>query len=389
MPRHLLVDLSGHGYGHLSQTAPVLNELTRRLPGLRVTVRCGLPRQTLAARLAFPFVHHPEALDFGMVMDNALDANPEKSRQAYRQSHRDWPRRVAQQARRMAALAPSLVLANVPYLSLAAAAGAGIPAVALCSLHWGDIQRHYFPEDTDIHGQIMEAYGGAPFIRLTPGMPMESLPRAFTVGPVARIGRDGRRELRRRLGMADDEMLVLAGLGGIPFAVPVAEWPRLPGVRWLVPADWSTGHPAALPWESLGLPFIDVLRASDALLTKPGYGSFAEAACNGVRVLHVPRPDWPETTCLVEWLRRHGAGAEISRRRLQRGDLGEALEQLMGVDLPPPPRPTGIAEAADFIEALLRSPETSTATSSPETMATEGPLVATEGPLESAARETT
>ena len=34
--------------------------------------------------------------------------------------------------------------------------------------------------------------------------------------------------------------------------------------------------------------------SADAVFTKVGYGTFAEAACNGVRLLSWPRPDWAE-----------------------------------------------------------------------------------------------
>jgi hypothetical protein len=43
---HLLVAASAHGFGHLAQTAEVVNALRRRVPGVRVTVHTALPRQT-------------------------------------------------------------------------------------------------------------------------------------------------------------------------------------------------------------------------------------------------------------------------------------------------------------------------------------------------------
>jgi hypothetical protein len=46
-------------------------------------------------------------------------------------------------AEELAALRPTVLLGNIPYLSIAAAAHAGIPAVAFCCLHWGEIFRHY------------------------------------------------------------------------------------------------------------------------------------------------------------------------------------------------------------------------------------------------------
>ncbi len=48
---HLLVDISSHGYGHVSQTSAVVNELVRLLPGLRVTIRTTSPYEFLKSRL--------------------------------------------------------------------------------------------------------------------------------------------------------------------------------------------------------------------------------------------------------------------------------------------------------------------------------------------------
>lgn len=171
---HLLVDLSYHGFGHIAQTAPVVNALAERLPGLRVTLRSGAPQAVLAQRFHCNFTLIPKALDFGMEMADALAVQVEESADAYRAFHRDWKGRVAREAENMAALAPDLLFANVPYLSLAAAASAGIPAVAMCSLNWADIYAHYChgrSEASEIHGQMLAAYNSAAhFIRPLPGM---------------------------------------------------------------------------------------------------------------------------------------------------------------------------------------------------------------------------
>ncbi|HEY5995084.1 MAG TPA: hypothetical protein VIU46_10860, partial [Gallionellaceae bacterium] len=147
MPRtatpHLLVDITAHGYGHVSQTAPVVNALARRIPGLRVTVRSAAPAELLQRRFQCSFRHIPVALDFGMKMASAVEVQAEASCAAYREYHADWDAKVRHAAQEMRSLSPDLVLANVPYLSLAAAHAAGVRAAAMCSLNWADIYRHY------------------------------------------------------------------------------------------------------------------------------------------------------------------------------------------------------------------------------------------------------
>src|ERR1700710_800825 len=132
---HLLIYISGHGFGHLAQIAPVLNHLLPQLPNLHLTICSKIPLQQLRSRIHGSFTHIDEATDFGMVMASALDVLPEPSLVAYREFHADWQIRVAAETQRVAQLAPDFVLTNVAYLPLLAAQHAGIPCAAMCSLN--------------------------------------------------------------------------------------------------------------------------------------------------------------------------------------------------------------------------------------------------------------
>lgn len=350
---HLLVVISSHGYGHTAQVAPVVNELRRRVPHLRLTLRTAAPRWLLDARFDGPFEHIPESDDLGMVMSSAVDTLAEESAREYERFHRDWDRTLDREVAKLRTLAPDLVLSNVSYRVLAAAARAGIPSVAFCSLNWADIYGHYCghrPEAKVILRQMLEAYNAADwFLRTEPAMPMATLRNTRPIGPVARLGRNRRDEIAAALKLGEGERLVVVALGGIPMRLPMEAWPRLPNVRWVVQSDWDVQRPDAVSLDALGMHFAEVLRSCDALITKPGYGSFTEAACNGVRVLYVKRHDWPEEPYLVDWLHRHGRCLEVDRTRLTEGRFAEELETLL--DIPPtaPVEPRGIREAVDLL----------------------------------------
>jgi hypothetical protein len=353
---HLLVAVSAHGYGHIGQTAPVVNELRRRVPELRLTLYSAAAREVLERRFEGPFAHLREAADVGMAMRNALDVDVERSARACASFHRDWAREVERETARLRALAPDLVLSNVAYRVLAAAGRLGIPACALCSLNWAAIYAHYCgarPEGARIHGEMLEGYRQALFLRPDPSMPMPELAHTLRIGPIARRGRARRAELDAALGLTGTERLVLVAPGGIPLRLPMEAWPRLAGVRWLLQEDWAVRHPDAHAFETLGMHFTDLLRSCDVLLTKPGYGSFAEAACNGTAVLYTRRPDWPEAPHLEAWLHAHARAREVAREPLLRGDLQQDLEALLAAPHPEPLEPTGIAEAADALLGLL------------------------------------
>ena len=356
---HLLVDISAHGFGHVSQAAPVVNELARRIPGLRITLRTTIPHFLLQKNFSCDFRHIPLAFDFGMKMANAVDVQVEESADAYRAFHADWAEKVEREAHAMRALEPDLLLANVPYLSLAAARVAGVRSVGMCCLNWADIYRHYCVEDAasrKIHAQMLEAYNSAGcFLKLQPSMPMPDLSNARNIGPVARVGCNRRTSISGKLRLGKTEKLVLVAMGGMEYRLPVECWPHLPGVRWIIPQAWQARRDDTVALESLDLPFSDVLASCDTVLTKPGYGTFAEAACVGVPVLYVSRRNWPEETHLVQWLAEHGVCMEVQRDVLHAGDLGCALDQLWAIPKPAAPVPSGINEAADYIAALLRT----------------------------------
>lgn len=353
----LFVAISGHGYGHLAQTAPVLQALHAMAPDVQLVVQSALPRALLAGRLAMPFEHIPEATDCNLVMRDAVRVDVPASLAAYRAFHDGWPGKVDAWARRLEALRVDAVFSNVGYLPLAAAQRAGLPAMAMCSLNWADIFAHYLGGEAGA-GPLLEimgaAYAGArAFLRPTPAMPMGNLGNAVAMPPVAQAGRAQRTALRSRLGLAADQRLVLIGMGGIAYRPPVEDWRRLPGVVYLVPDAWQPRHPAMRTVADAGMSFGDVLASVDALVTKPGYGSYVEAAVAGVPVLTIPREDWPEAPWLNDWLGREARRLEIPEAVLLAGNLAEPLAALWSLPAKPPVRADGAAEAARHVLTLL------------------------------------
>jgi hypothetical protein len=356
---HLVVSISGHGFGHVAQTAPILNALhqyaAHLTPRLRLTVRSNVPISHLRSRIQAPFDFRPSEGDIGMVMSSALDVLPVESRTAYRAFHQDWNKRVADEAGLLRELKADFVFSNVGYLALAGAQRAGIPNAALCSLNWADIYRHYFGED-DINAQIYSCYANADaFLRATPGMTMADLPNVIPVPPIAAIGTNRREELNRRLKLSAEEKLVLVSMGGIAGRLPIEHWPRLEGVRLLVQENWKVEHPDAVILETLQMGFGDLLASSDALICKPGYGSFVEASSCGTPVLYVDRADWPESPALIAWLQQHSLCREVSRDALRQGEIADMLEEIWKAPRPNAIKPEGAKQAADWIiERLLR-----------------------------------
>lgn len=331
----LLAVISQHGLGHLAQAAPVLNALRKQQPDLALTIWSGLSPAALHTRIEGPFTHRHESADVGLLMHDAMRVDVEASHAAYHAFHANWPARVRLEADWLLKQAFDQVFSDVAYLPLAAAAAAGIPSVALCSLNWADISQAYLAEMPDmlrIFEQMHTAYAAAgAFLQPTPSMPMPLLACRQSIAPIAAAGCNRRLELNRTLALAADSKLVLLGFGGVAYRGK-GQLPRIQGVVWLTPDDWADDAVSARPDQislgRTGFTFLDLLASSDTLITKVGYGSFVEATAHAVPVLYLDRPDWPETPYLAEWLLQNGTAVAMEEACLFSDQLGVVLGAL-------------------------------------------------------------
>jgi hypothetical protein len=247
----------------------------------------------------------------------------------------------------------------VPYLSLAAAQQAEIPAVAMCCLNWAELYRHYAgetPEAKEIYQQMLDAYNSAAiFCKVQPTMQMVGLNNTQTIAPIAHLGYQRRDEIVHLLNLKSEIKLVVVGMGGINYRLPMENWPTLPGVHWIVPTEWQIERQDMTRLAQLPLSFSDVLASCDAVLTKPGYGTFAEAACGGVPVLYVSRGDWPEQPFLLDWLSQYGVCREVQTKQLLNGQLADDLQALWSMSKPPISLANGAETVVKILAGLLQN----------------------------------
>lgn len=359
--KHLLVDISAHGFGHVAQTAAVLNALDDR--NIRLTIRSATAEPVLRQRIQHPFTLIPYQQDNGMVMHDALQVDVVGSMRWYGDFHASYAQRKRQAMHDMAALQPDLLFANIPYLSLDAAGELGIPAVALCSLNWADVFHAYcgaMPGAGKIRAEILHAYAQADvFLQPAPSMDMDSSLKTQAIAPIAVLGRAAPEVLLEKSGMPDVARFVLVALGGIGVEYPLESWPVLPGVCWIFPdaaLPVSVQRPDCLPQSWFGLDYVDLLASCAVVITKTGYGTQTEAVVNQVPALCILRHDWPEEPNLPRWHAQHGEVLFAEWQEIRSGTFGNKIMALL--EMPwrkPTVFPTGATEAAVLLQARLES----------------------------------
>ncbi|MDG9669745.1 hypothetical protein ONV78_18565 [Hahella sp. CR1] len=346
--------ISFHGFGHLAQVAPVLNRLMRERSDIELIIQSEAPLSILQTWLQCPFRHVIRQTDLGMPMFDALKVNVQATYDAYLNEYETWAETLATETAHLREQKPDLVLTNISYRLSAAAGELGIPSMHFCSLNWADIFLSYCgdrPRSQEIYAWLCASYNQAQaFLRVTPGMPMTGMAHVKPIGPISRSG--VRSDLREAFQRPDADRFVLVSMGGMPYAIPFHDWPTTPGLVWLT-GEPVNGRDDFICYKDFPIPHIDLLASCDAVVTKPGYGTLAEAAVNQTPVLYLPRRDWPEEPYQIEWLQEHVPCQEIDERRLFSGALGDELNQICAAPPMKPPALTGIDEAVTEILALL------------------------------------
>ena len=351
-PKRLIADISAHGFGHLAQTACVLNAVHDSDPSIEIVVRTGHSPAVVRKFVTVPHQQAEMYPDKGLVMKGPSHVDITATKAAFITLHDNLDTVVQHEAERLAAFEPGLLLSNIPYTSLLAARMARIPAFAFCSLNWHDILYGYLagdPRMAPILEEVRRAYGTAgQFILPEPSMPTAWHPAPSHVGPVSRRATDHSRPAG--LPAPDEKALALVALGGIASDFDPACLPFLPEIHWVLAGPGKAPHRNDVtPLDDTGLSLLDLMPHADAIITKSGYGTFVEAACHGVRVLFASRPDWPEAAFLEPWLITHATAAAITQEALYSGDFAVPLQTLLEQAPSPPIQATGAAMAARII----------------------------------------
>jgi hypothetical protein len=354
--------ISGHGFGHASQVVPVLNELGRRNPKLKVLLRTTVPGYFFANRLTVPWELSVQEQDVGCVQQGPLTIDVPATWQAYHDFHDTWDRRVFEECEAIKQYTPDLVLSNISYLALEAGSRAGVPAIALGSLSWDHVLHEfvdpYNPEHVHIVSHIQEVYKCAELaIRLAPSLPMDSFSHHLDVGPIGHFTPDDPRAFSHNIRNASDGPLVLVALGGVPLdSLPFETIDQLSPYQFLLDLSLPASYARLRSLQDVTMSFDEVFGASDVILSKPGYGTVIEAVAAGKSFIYVRRYNFADEGVLADYAHRYGRAYELSKDDFFSGAWREALEGVQALPTPhKAPPESGVSAAADILGSYLSS----------------------------------
>lgn len=330
----VLFYISGHGFGHSTRVI----EVARHLPQeVRIIFKTTAPQWLYECYCDRPMEFAPLQMDVGVIQNDSLSLNAEKTLSAYEEIFHRAPGLIEQECDYVRREGVNLVAADIPPLAFDIAARAGVPSVGMTNFSWDWIYSPYVkrqPEYTWLMDEIRKSYGKCSLLLRLPFYgDLSAFPHIQDTPLVVRQPQGDREELRKRLGLDLSRKIVLLSFGG--FDLERIPWERIGQMkeyqfiyfRSAVPAENVLHVPNGV------LPHVDIVQLADLVLSKPGYGICAECIETQTPILYTDRGEFLEYDYLVEGLKRYARSLYIPQDELLAGNWSPWLEQ--AICLPP------------------------------------------------------
>ncbi|XAR63769.1 L-arabinokinase [Bertholletia excelsa] len=298
------------------------------LGGHTVHVVTGAPDYVYTTEIESPkLVVRKVLLDCGAVQADALTVDRLASLEKYSETA-VVPRSsiLATEVEWLKSVEADLVVSDVVPVACRAATDAGIPSVCVTNFSWDFIYADYVMaaghKTRSIVWQIAEDYSHCEFLIRLPGYcPMPAFRDVIDVPLVVRRLHKSRREVRKELGLDEDQKVLIFNFGGQPAGWKLKE-DSLPDGWICLVCGASDSH--ELPPNFRKLPkdvyTPDLIAASDCMLGKIGYGTFSEALAYKLPFVFVRRDYFNEEPFLRNMLEHYQGGVEMIRRDMLTGN---------------------------------------------------------------------
>lgn len=324
--------ITAHGYGHAVRSREVIRALKSARPDARIHVRSGVTERFFQ-NLDFSVSCHQRAVDVGFVQRDGLDMDATATLGACRDFQSRLPKLLEEEATFVRGEKIDLILGDIPPLGFEVAARAGVPSVAIANFTWDWIYRSYFADDRSFHPVIEGMENSYRRATLALELPfsggMSAFKKTEAIPLIARRSSLSREQARKTFGLPSVGPIVLLHFGG--FGLERFPWQKLErlGDYFFVstgPVPESGKNFRLFP-EALSN-YVDLVRAADAVVTKPGYGIVAEIIAHRVPALYTSQGRFPEYPYLVKALGEWATSEFIPQQSLLDGDLGPGLKRL-------------------------------------------------------------
>lgn len=299
----LYVAITNHGFGHATRTASIAATIQQLCPEILLIMVTTAPRWLLESYIQGDFIYRPRALDVGVVQADSLTMDKAATLEKLQQIRAAQRSLVAGEVNFIRQNRVGLILADIPPLAAVIAKTAGIPCWMSSNFGWDLIYRDWGGEFIEIADWIADCFSQCDrLFRLPFHEPMSAFKSITDVGLTGGSPRYDSEELREGWGItAPFERTVLLTFGGLGLQqIPYSNLKHFPDWQFITFDRSAPDLPNLLKITDHKYRPVDFMPVCGRVISKPGYGTFAEAVRLGVPIVSLTREDFAEAAFLIE-----------------------------------------------------------------------------------------
>ncbi|MDX2255849.1 MAG: glycosyl transferase [Pseudanabaenaceae cyanobacterium bins.39] len=318
--------ITNHGFGHVTRTAAMLAELQRRSPqNIKLIMATKAPKWLLAEYLEENFIYHPQVFDVGVVQVDSLQTDREATYDKWQHIFAHQADLVSAEVKFLHEQQVDLIFGDIPPMVTAMAKAAKVPCWMAGNFGWDFIYRDWGGKFIDLADQIAESYSHCDrLFRLPFSEAMHSFPLVQDVGLTGASPHYESAYLREKFALDHDRPTVLLTFGGLSLqSIPYHNLAKFPDWQFITFDRQAPDLPNLIQVNREASDCfrpVDLMVVCDRLITKPGYGTLAEALKVGIPVICLTRDGFLEAEILIDGVKNYTHHQIISPEEFYQSD---------------------------------------------------------------------
>jgi hypothetical protein len=304
----LYIAVTNHGFGHATRTAAVAAEIQKLCPEVLLILTTSAPRWLLECYIDGDFIHRPRSYDLGVVQADSLRMDKSATLAKLEEIQKHQQAIIEAEVNFINQNRVDLILADVPFLAAEIASSAGIPCWMMSNFGWDLIYRDWGSEFRAIADWISGCYSKCDrLFRLPFYEPMSAFPNIIDTGLTGGSPRFSDQELRETWGIQTPvEKTILLTFGGLGLqAIPYHNLQQYPDWQFITFDASAPDLPNLLKIADKKCRPVDFMPICGRVVSKPGYGTFAEATKLDLPIVSITRDDFAEAAFLLEGIKNY------------------------------------------------------------------------------------
>ncbi len=299
----LYISITNHGFGHATRTASVVAAIQKMCPEILVIIVTTSPRWLLESYIKGDFIHRPRAYDLGVLQADSLTMDKEATFDKLLEIKKNQNSIIAGEVNFIKQNRVNLIFADIPFLATKIAASAKIPCWMISNFGWDFIYRNWGGKFIEIADWIGDCYSQCDMLyRLPFHEPMSAFPHITDIGLTGGSPLFNIEELKSTWKItAPKDKTVLLTFGGLGLQqIPYNNLELFPECQFITFDKSAPNLPNIVKINDNKYRPVDFMPLCGRVVSKPGYGTFAETVRVGVPLITVTRDDFAEAAFLIE-----------------------------------------------------------------------------------------